>query len=170
MKLDSNVKIKKAFYPWLGASLLCMAAIFFFSAQSAEVSSGYSGALTRGIFLNVLGRLGVEATVPLLEKLEVFVRKSAHVLIFLALGFCSANAAGQAMVDKWKIFLIPMCWCAFYAATDEFHQLFVPGRACMWQDWLIDIVGALIGVSAAMGLMGARRALKEKRHAKKCPP
>ena len=35
---------------------------------------------------------------------------------------------------------------ALYAATDEIHQYFVPGWACMFTDVCIDSVGALLGV------------------------
>lgn len=33
-----------------------------------------------------------------------------------------------------------------YAATDEFHQLFVPGRACDPVDWLIDMAAVALVV------------------------
>ncbi len=31
----------------------------------------------------------------------------------------------------------------WYAATDEFHQLFVPSRVASINDWLIDSIGIL---------------------------
>jgi VanZ family protein len=34
---------------------------------------------------------------------------------------------------------------AAYGITDEVHQRFVPGRMGTWQDWVADVVGALIG-------------------------
>ena len=38
---------------------------------------------------------------------------------------------------------------AFYAMTDEFHQMFVPGRMCDPADWVVDVsaaaLAALIG-------------------------
>ena len=33
-----------------------------------------------------------------------------------------------------------------YAALDELHQLFIPGRSCDILDWLSDVSGALIAV------------------------
>ena len=36
-----------------------------------------------------------------------------------------------------------------YAATDEFHQIFVPGRAGMLTDVMIDSSGALAGILLA---------------------
>ena len=34
----------------------------------------------------------------------------------------------------------------FYAALDEFHQLFIPGRDCEFFDWIADFSGALAAV------------------------
>jgi VanZ family protein len=31
-----------------------------------------------------------------------------------------------------------------YGATDEFHQYFVPNRSAEVQDWLADVLGAVI--------------------------
>ncbi|WP_282209355.1 VanZ family protein [Parvibacter caecicola] len=42
-----------------------------------------------------------------------------------------------------------------YAATDEFHQLFVPGRAGLPTDVLIDATGAALGLFVACSLMAA---------------
>ena len=44
-----------------------------------------------------------------------------------------------------------------YAATDEFHQLFVPGRAGLPTDVLIDATGAALGLLIACSLMAAFR-------------
>ena len=35
---------------------------------------------------------------------------------------------------------------ALYGATDEFHQMFVPGRSASLEDWLKDIAGAALAV------------------------
>ena len=34
-----------------------------------------------------------------------------------------------------------------YAALDELHQLFIPGRSCDIKDWAADFIAACIGVS-----------------------
>ena len=41
-------------------------------------------------------------------------------------------------------FLIPIGVTFLYACTDEFHQLFVPGRAGRFTDVLIDTTGGII--------------------------
>ncbi|MDI1321017.1 MAG: VanZ family protein, partial [bacterium] len=38
---------------------------------------------------------------------------------------------------------------AVYAATDEFHQSFVPGRTASLGDVLIDITGAFVALAVA---------------------
>jgi VanZ family protein len=40
---------------------------------------------------------------------------------------------------------------ALYAASDEFHQYFVPGRFCGWEDWFADMAGLILfgGISLA---------------------
>ena len=37
-----------------------------------------------------------------------------------------------------------------YAVSDEIHQYFVPGRACMLRDMLLDTCGSLAGIVAAL--------------------
>ena len=43
---------------------------------------------------------------------------------------------------------LPWAIAAAYAATDEFHQLFVPGRSGQLSDVILDSAGALAGVAA----------------------
>ncbi|MEQ8199438.1 MAG: VanZ family protein [Clostridiaceae bacterium] len=47
--------------------------------------------------------------------------------------------------DPIKTLLEAQKLCLFYAATDEFHQLFVPGRSAMFTDVVIDFSGAAMG-------------------------
>ena len=35
-------------------------------------------------------------------------------------------------------------FAALYAALDEYHQVFVPGRWASWRDWVADTCGILI--------------------------
>ena len=46
-----------------------------------------------------------------------------------------------------KPYAIAWTFSAVYAISDEVHQLFVPGRACMPLDVLIDASGALAGIA-----------------------
>ena len=164
------MKIKKILYFWAFASLLLMVMIFWFSSRTAEESGEMSGSLTRGLFEAMWDwdeADGITQFMDIINMLEVIVRKSAHFLIFFALGFCAANTVRYIIVDTKRVFLISLIWCSFYAATDEWHQYFVPGRACMWQDWVIDTAGVLCGIGAAIFIIWIieslnRRKLKRK--------
>ena len=43
---------------------------------------------------------------------------------------------------------LPWLIAALYAASDEIHQLFVPGRSGQLSDVILDSAGALAGVAA----------------------
>ena len=159
-----TIKLTKYFYIWAAASIICMTAIFWFSSRTAEESGGMSSSLTHNLFGFVNDwetdhgggsdtAAGADNNISnininIMETLEMIVRKTAHFVIYFALGFFVANTVRQLTSDKKYIFFIALGWSSFYAATDELHQYFVPGRSCMWQDWAIDTVGALCGVTA----------------------
>jgi VanZ family protein len=50
--------------------------------------------------------------------------------------------------------------CAVYGASDELHQLFVPGRSCDVFDLLADVLGAGLAITGA--LLWERRQLARK--------
>ena len=61
-------------------------------------------------------------------------------LVFGALLFNAMRMHVRPSCAVWSAIAI----AAVYAVTDEFHQLFVPGRACDPADWLVDVVAACI--------------------------
>jgi len=64
-------------------------------------------------------------------------RKCAHVTEYAILGFLLLRAIG----NEWLALLVGIA----YAATDELHQHFVPGRHGAPIDVLIDTAGLVIG-------------------------
>lgn len=50
-------------------------------------------------------------------------------------------------VSGFKAFTLALGICILYAISDEFHQLFVPGRGGQIRDVLIDSTGAIVGVA-----------------------
>jgi len=143
------MRLKKAFYFWAAASVLCMLLIFMASAQPAEASGELSGGLTHFVFGNLWSLFaaeGQELSEGLFITFETFLRKSAHFVVFFVLGFCASNTVRHLTDNRRRVFWISLLWSSAYGALDEFHQTFVPGRAGMWQDWVIDTVGALFGI------------------------
>ena len=73
------------------------------------------------------------------------VKKGAHVTEYAILGWLIQRARGQRRA-WWQSWLIAVA----YAATDEFHQSFVPGRHARVTDVLIDAAGVAIGLFLAV--------------------
>lgn len=52
---------------------------------------------------------------------------------------------------RWGVLVLgAIALASAYGVTDEFHQLFVPGRFCDPADWLTDTLGATVGAVGAM--------------------
>lgn len=78
------------------------------------------------------------------ENAEGIIRKIAHFLEFAALGALLSNAL-YFTYEKHKPFVSFLCG-VLYAASDEFHQIFVEGRACRVFDVFIDSLGVISGI------------------------
>ena len=52
---------------------------------------------------------------------------------------------------------LALCWCLLYAATDEYHQTFVPGRSGRVSDVLVDLLGSAIGTLGILLILAAGR-------------
>lgn len=167
------MKKKTVFYLLLVLLLGWMLIIFLFSAQPADESSSLSGGV---------GRKVASIVVPGFQKwdevkqeqyvtgIDFFVRKTAHFTEYMILGMlwmlCLQNKPDKSdrlrsAEAKWTIrtvmlrqnIAISVCGSAVYAMSDEFHQLFVDGRAGRWMDVGIDTLGAVVGVIlAALGI------------------
>lgn len=63
------------------------------------------------------------------------------VVFFFLAGFLIAGLKGERKDVFW--ILVAVIIAVFYAVTDEFHQLFVPGRFGCLEDVLIDGIGVV---------------------------
>jgi len=125
---------------------LWMSVIFGFSNQKAEDSSKLSdGLIIKVAKVFVDKDLSIEKQEKLLDKYTKVVRKTAHFSIYLILGVLVVNLLFEYNTNK-KIILFSILICIIYSITDEFHQLFVPGRSGEVRDVLIDSSGALVGI------------------------
>lgn len=146
--------------------VLWMSLIFFYSSRPADVSARDSGRI--GIWLGSTFVPGFqewpqEKQEDFAEKVDHPVRKTAHateyaILGILAAGVCMQSARGSSSrmqgvkeekAEKHLVreLLLPWVIASAYAATDEFHQLFVPGRSGQISDVMLDSAGALAGVA-----------------------
>lgn len=128
-----------------------MALIFLLSSQNAAVSSGTSGNVIRlivGIFYPEFDNLPAAEQTEIVASLQFLARKSAHFSIYMILGVLSF----LAVISYEKLLFVLRLTvsgsvCLLYAASDEIHQLFIPGRSGEVRDVMIDFSGAALGIA-----------------------
>ena len=107
-------------------SVFLMAAIFYFSDMPANQSNAVSEPVAEAAGLS-----------------NSEMRKIAH---FLCFSFLSVSFWG--LFSTFQKLRFPKVYAfiatVLYAVTDEVHQIFVPGRACEWEDLVTDSAGALV--------------------------
>lgn len=77
------------------------------------------------------------------------VDKAVHLALYGTLGFLAVRAAGRParpLSAALRILVAIAC----FAALDEIHQRFIPGRSMEFFDWVADTLGAAGGGSLAL--------------------
>ena len=147
MKIKTIIIKMLSFVP----ALLLLSLIFGFSAQDGESSGSLSFQISLFIvrlFAPLLPASTTEADlIARAETIHFFVRKAAHMteyfLLTLSLQLPLAAWLSHRLTWKARILIGFLCTVVF-AALDEFHQAFVPGRSGNFTDVCIDSTGALI--------------------------
>jgi VanZ family protein len=84
--------------------------------------------------------------------------KALHTGEYTGLGLLLARAFLGERFSFVRALALAAILTSAYGASDEFHQLFTPGRECDVLDWTADTVGAALGVSAfGLAAPGDRR-------------
>ena len=132
---------------WVAFTLLIAAVITWFSCQPGDESAGSSWALAR----RIRPVLRLDDTASILYYINFVIRKMAHFGLFAALGFgLYGSLQGQKRVPPFRGAVL---LGAAYAALDELHQRFVPGRAGRLTDVLLESCGVLFGVAVSWFLL-----------------
>jgi VanZ family protein len=76
-----------------------------------------------------------------IDRLHLAVRKAGHVVEYAILAILLARATLAVTPIRPWWFVVSLSLLALVAASDEFHQLFVPGREGSIKDVLLDIAG-----------------------------
>lgn len=79
------------------------------------------------------------------ERIGINLSMFYHAGIFFAFSFFLTLSLIRKNIDK-KTFALVFLISLAYALSDEFHQLFVPGRFASLKDALIDLTGSLLSV------------------------
>lgn len=126
-----------------------MLAVFMFSSKTASESTVQSSRVSRLICRIIFfGYRNMEIPEQefLASALDPFIRKLAHFGVYALMGM-GAYAAGRFNGLKGFVSAaVPFVICTLYAAFDEIHQGFVPGRAMRITDICIDSAGAFCGI------------------------
>lgn len=77
--------------------------------------------------------------------MHLAIRKSAHVVEYFIFSVLLWRAF-RAEASRWQFraAFLAAAIATVYAATDEFHQSFVPGRSASVHDVMIDASGAIL--------------------------
>ena len=92
--------------------------------------------------------LRVTVALSTISAFNLIVRKLAHVIEYCILTLLLYRSLAGEQSLRWRPHL---AWlsagiASLYALSDEFHQLFVPGRGARLLDWGIDLAGAVFAM------------------------
>lgn len=119
-----------------------MIIIFWFSNQPATESSEISGTISYrlvedtdeifnwGLTTDQIGNIA--------GNIEYPIRKAAHMTEYAILGWLAFAFSGTFEMRQKVHYIAALGFAFCYASTDEFHQLFIPGRSGQFTDVCID--------------------------------
>ena len=133
------------------ATILWMTMIFVFSSQPAVQSDELSLGIVERIFaflynlsdVPVFSLISDELWFDLYSKANFIVRKSAHFMLYAVLAFFVYHLLLEYKTNNTKAIFVAAIICFLYAASDEVHQIFIPGRAGQIRDVFIDFSGSV---------------------------
>jgi VanZ family protein len=128
-------------------------------------TSAFTSDNTASIFIPILHWLLPKASYAVLFRIHHYIRKCAHFTEYFILSLLILRAIrGGRHTTRFAWALAAIGIVAAYAALDEFHQSFVPGRTPAVMDVLIDASGgaAAQAIAALILLWGHVRGRRNK--------
>ena len=103
------------------------------------------------------------------ETIHYLVRKAGHVSEYalLCVLFWWAWRPPESTcpsIGRWRRELLAVFLAVCFAASDEFHQSFVPTREASGRDVLIDTCGAVLGLTLLLTTRASLRLLRQRRN------
>lgn len=134
----------------LAVTLCVLLSLFIFcmSNEPAEVSADRSGGIAdiiAPIFVKNFEKLDAAEREAVLSTTDHIIRKIAHFCMYATLGALFTFASLYRKRTWLCHILLPLAFGALYAASDEIHQVFVPGRGPLVTDVILDSCGVLCG-------------------------
>jgi len=118
-------------------------------------TAGYSSDATWSLLEHLLRKLHVAASPFSISVVNLILRKVAHLIEYSVFTLLLYRSISREQPLRWR----PQLACAsvgiasLYALSDEFHQLFVPGRRAAVLDWGIDLSGAVLAMLVLHGCL-----------------
>lgn len=122
-----------------------MALIYGFSSQTASESGSLSALIAEPVARAImkLRDLPKEEYDALYMQVDSMIRVLAHFSEYAVLGILMTLVC---RLLHWRGLWIPWLICTVFAATDEWHQYYTPGRASEPMDVLVDSAGVVCGI------------------------
>ena len=151
-------------------TIAMMVLIFCFSMEDAEQSDRTSGFISDAVisvFYPDYREMNADRQQEVYDSVQFIVRKCAHLLEYLTLGFllrlCAESWAGHRTGNRRFLLAAAFLIGAAYAGTDELHQLAIDGRSGQWADVLVDSCGVLAGSLSGTLMINRRTGRKQHR-------
>lgn len=139
-------------------SLLILSFIFGNSLQSREESSKRSSGIA-DLLRPLLDPFGWLTE----DTFHHLIRKLAHFTEFSILGMCLSGIAVNTAWQGSKRWAMPVLWSFAAALTDENIQRFT-GRACQFKDVMLDLIGAIFGITLVFLVIWLRYRYRGKKN------
>ena len=150
---------------FLVLAIILMILIFGFSSRDGDLSgedSGRVGRLVGEWFVQGFDEWSETKQSAFVDKVDFPIRKTAHATEYAILGILFLGAIYEVNQRKRYMIGIPWLLGTIYAGTDEFHQLFVPGRSGQIRDVMIDSCGVFAGVLIVACVINYKKKARKK--------
>ena len=99
------------------------------------------------------------STLPSKVPFFTFRDKIVHFLEYLVFGCLLWHSAmrWRIVTNLMKLISLALVIGIVYAASDEVHQYYVPGRDGNVYDWIADVIGLAVGLATAYIFIGRKR-------------
>ena len=99
------------------------------------------------LYMSVIFYYSSQERIDFLDKkpfsyIKVLRDKTLHVIEYFILALLTKNAFKTNKFLNENLFLYSILFSTLYGISDEFHQLFVPGREFSFYDIFVDFVGS----------------------------
>ena len=150
-------KGRTLFWYWLRV-VLWAALMFILSTDT------FSSQHTGGVILVALRLVLPHAHAETLDLIHLLIRKTAHITEYFVFSLLLLQAV-RGVRTGWRLrwAIMALVIASSYAASDEFHQSFVPSRTASPRDVLLDATGATLAQIAAWRVLTREQRLISSR-------